>query len=86
MAKKKAAKKSTKKSHGELFDKHPNLIWLIPVFFIISLLAVMFIYKDQNPKYMNKYVDEKVMVEEDTLMEEDTIEDVMEETEELILE
>lgn len=44
MAKKKTkstASKSTRKSHGVLFDKHPNLIWLLPIFLIIAAVAVV---------------------------------------------
>lgn len=41
MAKKKSKSTSSKKSHGELFDKHPNLIWLLPVFLIIAAAAVV---------------------------------------------
>jgi hypothetical protein len=44
MAKKKtksSAPKSSRKSHGVLFDKHPNLIWLLPVFLIIAAVAVV---------------------------------------------
>ena len=45
MAKKKtkSAPKTTKKasSHGQLFDSHPNLKWLLPVFFVIAAVAIL---------------------------------------------
>ena len=69
MAKKKTktVKKSpAKKSHGELFDKHGNLIWLLPIFFIVAVIAVMAI-KDMNKE--SEYVDETVMMEEETMMD-----------------
>lgn len=55
MAKKKAKstpKKTTstnKKSHGQLFDSHPNLIWLLPVFLIIAAVAVLMYKNSLNP-------------------------------------
>jgi len=83
MAKKKAkvSKKSlsAKKSHGELFDKHDNLIWLLPIFFIVAIIAVMALNNstqpvDQDLNYENEVVidnnielpeTEELMVEED---------------------
>lgn len=44
MPKKKAkpsTAKASRKSHGELFDKHPNLIWLLPIFLLIAAIAVI---------------------------------------------
>ncbi len=45
MAKKKTktAPKTTKKAsgHGQLFDSHPNLKWLLPVFFVIAAVAIL---------------------------------------------
>lgn len=72
MAKKKAVKRSTKskKSHGELFDKHNNLIWLLPIFFIVAVIAVMAI----NNMVNKQYVDEVVVVEEEVMLEDGTLE------------
>ena len=74
MAKKRSAKKATpKKSHGELFDKHPNLIWLLPIFFIIAVVAVLAI-NNMNKQYMvaddSMYGDE-MMNDNDGMMNED---------------
>jgi hypothetical protein len=43
MAKKKtkSAPKSKPSSHGQLFDSHPNLKWLLPVFFVIAAVAIL---------------------------------------------
>lgn len=43
MAKKKtkSAPKSKTSSHGQLFDSHPNLKWLLPVFFVIAAVAIL---------------------------------------------
>lgn len=54
MAKKKtkSAPKSTPKkakSHGQLFDSHPNLIWLLPVFLLIAAVAVIMYKNSLNP-------------------------------------
>lgn len=67
MAKKKTKtvkKASAKKSHGELFDKHNNLIWLLPIFFIVAVIAVMAI---KNMNQGSEYVVESVMMEEETM-------------------
>lgn len=48
----KAAPKSTSKKssgHGELFDKHPNLIWLLPIFLLIAAVAVIMYKNSLNP-------------------------------------
>jgi len=42
-APKKVSKKTTTKSHGELFDKHQNLLWLLPIFFLVAVIAVYMI-------------------------------------------
>jgi len=46
-----AAKTSSKssKSHGQLFDSHPNLIWLLPVFLLIAAVAVIMYKNSLNP-------------------------------------
>lgn len=54
MAKKKtkSAPKATpkkSKSHGQLFDNHPNLIWLLPVFLIIAAVAVLMYKNSMSP-------------------------------------
>ncbi len=45
------AKSSSKssKSHGQLFDSHPNLIWLLPVFLLIAAVAVIMYKNSLNP-------------------------------------
>lgn len=48
----KSAPKSTKKttkSHGVLFDNHPNLIWLLPIFLIIAAIAVIAYNNSMKP-------------------------------------
>ena len=71
MAKKKVKKTSSaksKKSHGELFDKHPNLIWLLPVFLIIAAVAVIVIWNDFNGSTSQVVaIDEKIMIDDATL-------------------
>ena len=44
----KASSKSTK-SHDQLFDSHPNLIWLLPVFLLIAAVAVIMYKNSLNP-------------------------------------
>jgi Na+/H+ antiporter NhaC len=64
MPKKKSAKTSTKssKSHGELFDKHPHLKWLIPVFFVVCVVAI-YILKVNADNNMQTYVPELEVIE-----------------------
>lgn len=59
MAKKKvkSATKSPKKSHGELFDKHPNLIWLLPIFMIIAVVAIIAYNNSMKPVNMEGMLD-----------------------------
>ena len=69
MAKKKAKatkKVPAKKSHGELFDKHGNLIWLLPIFFIVAVIAVMAI---KNMYTGTEYIDNTVMIEEESIID-----------------
>lgn len=54
MPKKKSTKSTPKKqSHGELFDKHPHLKWLIPVFFVVAAIALYFMKIDSDGKMMD---------------------------------
>jgi len=55
MPKKKSAKSATRssKSHGELFDKHPHLKWLIPVFFVVAAIALYFMKMDSDSGMIN---------------------------------
>jgi len=42
VAKRKATKRSVaRKSPKGLFENHPNLVWLLPLFAIISILAAL---------------------------------------------
>lgn len=82
---KKVAARSSKKSHGELFDNHPNLIWLLPVFLIIAALAVVFIWKDTKPTAAEQYVNEKIMIDEDVEDVYDQAIDEVDEMEEVML-
>ena len=84
MAKKKvktAKKAPARKSHGELFDKHNNLIWLLPVFFIVAVIA-LFAIKNMNTG--TEYIDDTVMIEDEYMM--DTDEEVMIEEESMMVE
>ena len=85
MAKKKAVKKTKKapkKTHGELFEKHPNLIWLMPIFLVIAGIAVVVIYNSYNAPATDKVevMEEKIMIDDSTL---DTTTEV---TDEMIIE
>lgn len=58
MPKKKSAKTSPKSEHGELFDKHPNLKWLIPLFFVIAAVGIYIFKMSQDnmaPTYTATY-------------------------------
>ena len=44
----KAAPKKIK-SHGQLFDSHPNLIWLLPIFLLIAAVAVIMYKNSMSP-------------------------------------
>ena len=87
MAKKKAKvakKRVVKKSHGELFDKHTNLIWLLPIFFIVAIIAVIAIKNENAPVAMNEdsvYENEMMnddgsMMGEDMMIEDGAVEEI----------
>jgi hypothetical protein len=69
MAKKKV--KATKKAkvnkspHGELFDKHNNLIWLLPIFFIVAVIALFAI---RNMYSGMDYVGDNMAIEEQIII------------------
>lgn len=87
MAKKKAkaTKRTTaKKGYGELFDKHTNLIWLLPIFFIVAVIAVIAIKNASTPPVMsgdNMYENQMMNGDEmnatgsgdEMMMEDDTL-------------
>ncbi len=58
MAKKKSKSTAKRtKSHGELFDKHPNLLWLLPIFLLIAAVAVIVYNNSMKPVVASDMLD-----------------------------